>query len=140
MKNTRLVEVAAYAYFLVGGLPKPEEMDDAVKEYWASVPSEDIKLASYWKMVQLPLYDLVMKYSGIDYERFYPYLGGPSLNTDELETFRLPGADGGALVWRDICITWYKRPRRCMCVSRDITDDELVQLEQELIKAIAKPK
>uniref|UniRef100_UPI002359B2E5 hypothetical protein n=1 Tax=Pseudomonas aeruginosa TaxID=287 RepID=UPI002359B2E5 len=128
-----------YAYCLVGGLPKPEEMDEAEKEYWASIPSVDIKLASYWKMVPPPLYDLVMKYSETDYERFYPHPGGPSLNTDELETFRIPGEDEGALIWRDVCITWYKRPGRCMCVSRDITDYELAQLELELIKAIAKP-
>ncbi|MBW6072718.1 hypothetical protein, partial [Pseudomonas aeruginosa] len=119
-------------------LPKPEEMNEAVKEYWASVPSEDIKLASYWKMVPPPLYVLVMKYSEIDYERFYPHSGGHSLNTDELETFRLNDIDGGALIWRDVCITWYKRPGRSMCVSREITDHELVQLELELIKAIAK--
>ncbi|WNV49907.1 hypothetical protein [Pseudomonas phage ANB1] len=31
MKNTRLVEVAEHAYCLIGGLPKPEEMDEAEK-------------------------------------------------------------------------------------------------------------
>ncbi|MFO5979449.1 hypothetical protein ACLBSL_32715, partial [Klebsiella pneumoniae] len=61
MKNTRLVEVAEDAYCLIGGVHKPEEMDEAEKEYWASVPSEDIKLASYWKMIQPTLSPLVNK-------------------------------------------------------------------------------
>ncbi|QEM42037.1 hypothetical protein [Pseudomonas phage vB_PaeM_PS119XW] len=140
MKNIRLVEVAKHAYCLIGGLPEPEDLDENEKEYWATIPSEDIKLASHWKLVSTgPLYDLLMKFSKIDHDRVNPYPGGPTLNTDELETFRIPGEDESALIWRDVCITWYKRPGRCMCASRDLTDEELVQLEQELNKAIEKP-
>lgn len=138
MKDTRLVKVAEHAYCLTHGLTDVDDMDDAEKEYWANVTQEDIELASHWKIVLTgPLYAMLMKYSVIDYERFNPYPGGPTLKTDDLETFRIDGTDDYAMIWRDVCITWYKRPGRCMCMSRDITDEEMVQFEKELIKALS---
>ncbi|BDR27074.1 hypothetical protein RVBP20_3150 [Pseudomonas phage sp. NK1] len=140
MKNTRLVEVAQYAYSLVGGKPLDEDMDDCEREYWASIPEEDIALASNWIVVSDgPLYDLLKEISKVAHERLNPYPGGPTLKTDVLETFRLSGLDEVALIWKDVCITWYQYPGRCMTSSRQLTDEEFEEFKEDLTIAVELP-
>lgn len=66
-----------------------------------------------------------------------PYPGAPEAFTlPHLFSSHIHGCDDRAFIWRDVNMTWYKRPGRCMYMSRHLTVDELVQLKQEVNAAL----
>lgn len=40
-------------------------------------------------------------------------------------------------VWRDVAVQWYKHPGRCLTINRLLSDEELSEMSEEIIKALS---